>query len=293
DGSLAAISGTLLPSVASPVFASSPPDALGHALDHQFGAARAQMAITETGETAGWHTLNVASTSQLQVTSARAHRELAQVGSQLVRAWRVEVEGDAAPDPLTDPSIPTYSYHSYLISDVDGSILDDANLVQNDAFVYRAYMETTGNRRPLDGTTSDFSPHPTGVPDGSTPTLVPSNLVVMEAFNGPHDPWLATNATTTSGNNAESFADWNANRLFDPGEVRPIVKSGRVLNYTYNHALEPQGTPDQSEAAAVNVFFMVNWLHDWWYDSGFTEATANAQLDNLGRGGVAGDPLLI
>src|SRR5262249_7275895 len=35
------------------------------------------------------------------------------------------------------------------------------------------------------------------------------------------------------------------------------------------------------------------WLHDWWYDSGFTEATGNAQQDNFGRGGVAGDPMQI
>src|SRR5262249_33209059 len=33
--------------------------------------------------------------------------------------------------------------------------------------------------------------------------------------------------------------------------------------------------------------------HDWWYDSGFTEATGNAQLDNFGRGGVDGDPIII
>ena len=36
---------------------------------------------------------------------------------------------------------------------------------------------------------------------------------------------------------------------------------------------------------------MTNWLHDWWYDSGFNEAAGNAQLDNFGRGGVDGDPL--
>jgi hypothetical protein len=40
------------------------------------------------------------------------------------------------------------------------------------------------------------------------------------------------------------------------------------------------------------VFFVTNWLHDWYYDSGFTEATGNAQTDNFNRGGVAGDPLI-
>jgi len=293
DGSLAAISGTLLPATTKPSFTSSPPVALGHALDRLYGAARPAMAITDAGETGGWHTLQLASSPQLQVTSARARRELAQVGDQLVAAWAVEVEGDAAPDPLSDPSIPTFSARSYLVADADGKILSDVDLVAHDAFVYRAYMETTGDRRPLDGPLQSFAPHPTGIPDGSAPGFIPANLVVMEAFNGPGDPWLATNATTTSGNNAEAFADLDANRAFGPGDIRPVVRSGRVLSYTYNHELEPLATPDQSEAAAVNSFFMVNWMHDWWYDSGFTEATANAQLDNYGRGGVAGDPLLV
>jgi hypothetical protein len=293
DGSLAAISGTLLPAPPKPSFVSSPPDALGHALDHHYGAARPPMAITDAGETGGWEALQVASTPDLQVSSARARRTLAQAGDQLIAAWEVEVEGDAAPDPLADPSIPTFSAHSYLVADADGRILGDADLVQRDAFVYRTYMETTGNRRPLDGALASFAPHPTGVPDGSAPGLVPANLVVMDSFNGPLDPWLSTSATTTSGNNAEAFADLDANRVFNGADVRPVVKSGRVLNYVYDHTLEPLARPEQSEAAAVNAFFLVNWMHDWYYDSGFTETTANAQTDNFGRGGVAGDSLLI
>jgi hypothetical protein len=293
DGSLAAISGTLLPATTRPSFVSSPPDALGHALDHHYGAARSPMAITGAGETGGWETLQVASTPDLQVSSARARRTLAQAGAQLIAAWEVEVEGDAPPDPLADPSIPTFSAHSYLVADGDGRILGDTDLVQRDAFVYRTYMETAGNRRPLDGALASFAPHPTGVPDGSAPELVPANLVVMDSFNGPLDPWLPTTATTTSGNNAEAFADLDANRVFNGADVRPVVKSGRVLNYVYDHTLEPLARLEQSEAAAVNAFFLVNWMHDWYYDSGFTETTANAQADNLGRGGVAGDPLLI
>ncbi|HEX7835967.1 MAG TPA: M36 family metallopeptidase [Kofleriaceae bacterium] len=293
DGSLAAISGTLLPATTKPSFVSSPLDALGHALDHHYGAARAPMAITDAGETGGWEALQVAATPDLQVSSARARRTLAQAGDQLIAAWEVEVEGDAAPDPLADPSIPTFSAHSYLVADADGRILGDTDLVQRDAFVYRTYMETTGNRRPLDGALASSAPHPTGVPDGSAPGLVPANLVVMDSFNGPLDPWLPTNATTTSGNNAEAFADLDANRVFNGADVRPAVKSGRVLNYVYDHTLEPLARPEQSEAAAVNAFFLVNWMHDWYYDSGFTETTANAQSDNFGRGGVAGDPLLV
>jgi hypothetical protein len=40
------------------------------------------------------------------------------------------------------------------------------------------------------------------------------------------------------------------------------------------------------------MFFHVNWLHDRWYEAGFDEASGNAQIDNFGRGGIAGDPIL-
>jgi hypothetical protein len=293
DGALAAVSGALLPATVKPNFVSSPREALGHALDEQYGTARPQVAITEAGETGGWQSLQVASTPEIQVTSARARRELVKVGDHLTEAYAIEVEGNAAPDPRADSSFPTYSMHRYLVADAGGKILRNTDLVANDAYVYRSYFETTGNRRPLDGPLQSFAPHPTGVPDGSAPGFVPANLVVMEAFNGPGDKWLADNATTTSGNNAVTFADLDDNRVFGGADVRPEVKSGRILNYSYSHDIGPLDAPDQSKAAAVNVFFMVNWMHDWWYDSGFTEATANAQVDNFGRGGVAGDPIFI
>ena len=45
----------------------------------------------------------------------------------------------------------------------------------------------------------------------------------------------------------------------------------------------------QSTAAVDTLFYVNNWLHDWWYDSGFDEAAGNAQADNLGRGGEGGE----
>src|SRR3546814_1442961 len=44
-------------------------------------------------------------------------------------------------------------------------------------------------------------------------------------------------------------------------------------------------------AAIVNLFYMNNWLHDWWYDHGFDEQAGNAQTSNYGRGGVEGDAI--
>ena len=293
DGSFAAVSGTLLPATTLPAFTSSPREALGHALDQQFGTTRPALAISE-GSTAGdWQTLQVASTPELRVDEARARRVVATVDDQLKPAWEVEVIGVAAPDPLSEVTAPVLSAHSMLVDDLGGNILRDVDLDLNDAFVYRAYAETTGNRRPLDGPLQSFSPHPTGVPDGSGPGPISSNLVVMEAFNGPHDKWLADDAAFATGNNVEVFADLDGNSQFGPGEVRPEVRSRRILNFTYDQTVEPLATPDQLKAGGVNAFFIVNWMHDWWYDSGFTEATRDGQSDNFGRGGVANDPLLI
>src|SRR5262245_43834410 len=69
DGSLAAVSGSLLPSPTKPVFVSSARQALEHALDKQYGAARPQFAITEGAVNGGWQSLDVASTPELTVSS--------------------------------------------------------------------------------------------------------------------------------------------------------------------------------------------------------------------------------
>ena len=293
NGSLAAVSGTLLPQTIKPAFVSSASQVVGRALDQLYGAARAQPAISETGDAAGWTTLAIAADPVINISEVRARRELAQVNGTYREAWALELIGAAAPDPRADLSIPQTSAHRYLIGDANGDLIEDTDLVQSDAFVYRVYADSTGNRRPLDGPLQSFAPHPTGIPDGSQPGLIPSNLVVMDSFNGPLDKWLPDTATTTSGNNAEAFADLDASASFTTGDIRPEVRAGRVLNYSFNHQAEPLATADQSKAAVVNVFFIVNWMHDWWYDSGFTEATRNAQADNYGRGGVANDPLLV
>jgi hypothetical protein len=293
DNSLAAVSGTLVADAVKPSFVSSARAAVEHALDQLHGVARPPLVVTEAGEADGWTTVAVAEDPELGATEARARQELVRVDGNLVEAWHVELIGKTHARAAREPGVTELAGRSYLIADATGEVVSDVDLIDHDAFVYRVYADTTGNRRPLDGPLQSFAPHPTGVPDGSRPSLIPSSLVVMDAFNGPFDKWLPDNATTTAGNNAEAFADLDANAVFNTGDVRPEVKSGRVLNYSYDHTAEPLATLDQSKAAVVNAFFVVNWMHDWWYDSGFTEATHNGQLDNLGRGGVANDRLLI
>lgn len=89
--------------------------------------------------------------------------------------------------------------------------------------------------------------------------------------------------TTLQGNNVHAFNDNN-------GDYQPDseVDGGQSLTFdkVFNADLEPQGS---KEAAAVNLFYMINKMHDFAYQYGFTEAAGNFQLDNYGKGGIGGD----
>jgi hypothetical protein len=44
-------------------------------------------------------------------------------------------------------------------------------------------------------------------------------------------------------------------------------------------------------AAVTQMFFNDNFFHDWYYDSGFDEASGNGQNNNFGRGGLGADAI--
>src|SRR6185369_10959252 len=54
---------------------------------------------------------------------------------------------------------------------------------------------------------------------------------------------------------------------------------------------QPNASTNQQMAAITQLFYTTNFFHDWYYDSGFDEASGNAQTNNFGRGGVGGDAL--
>ena len=57
----------------------------------------------------------------------------------------------------------------------------------------------------------------------------------------------------------------------------------------YDTNLLPGANRTQVMAAVTNLFYIVNFMHDWYYDAGFDEVSGNAQKDNYGRGGAAND----
>lgn len=180
----------------------------------------------------------------------------------------------------------------YVISAQDGRVLFRNNHVHFDAYTYRVWSDPDG--MPWDGPHgTTFSPHPTGVPDGTAPVPQPQNTITVE--HGPistGDPWLGPGATVTQGNNVDAYADLNSPDGFTSGDRRPAVTSAGAFEFVYDFNVDPAETPTQIDAAVTQMFVDTNFFHDWYYDIGFDEAAGNAQKDNFGRGGIGNDVFL-
>lgn len=222
------------------------------------------------------------------------------LGGELVPAWYAELH--ARSQDLAD----TYAV-GYLISARDGRVLFRKSLIDYDAFSYRVYADASGIFQPLDGPLGNGYAPFVGTPGvGNTPRVAaPTSLVTLQ--NGPistNDPWLPAGATESKGNNVDAYldlfgtADADGNVLsgqgFDPGtsDQRAVISGANSFDYPYTPDADPT-TAAQRQFAVVDLFYLNNWLHDWWYDNGFDEAAGNAQADNYGRGGVDDDVMLV
>lgn len=250
--------------------------------------------VSPTGVTrAGYTYFDIAPTQGLrQRRPARVKPVYVPVGEALVPAHVVELQ--------LQPGTRTAEVFRYVVAADDGRVLERSDLTANEAFQYRVYADASPetDHRPFDGPLVDFTPHPTGIPGVGPKAPIASNLISMEGFNtnpdGVPDPWLPAGATETKGNNVDAYADHTNPNGFNPDqtEFRAKVTSPGVFDHSFDISQEPLASQTQSMAATTDLFYVVNWMHDWWYDSGFVEATGNAQADNYGRGGVGNDALL-
>ncbi|HEY8378976.1 MAG TPA: M36 family metallopeptidase, partial [Nannocystis sp.] len=211
------------------------------------------------------------------------------VGGKLVPAHRIELQTTYGERRQGDAWL-------YVIAADDGRVLVRRDNVQRDAFTYRVWADADGDRRPLDGPLADYTPHPLGEPMGTPGPGAAPVLVTMEGFNtnpdGLADPWLPPGATETIGNNVDAYCNPTSAPSYGGADFRATVTAPGVFDRVYDLGKEPFASPEQGMASATQLFYTTNWLHDWWYDSGFNESAGNAQMDNFGRGGVGGDPLL-
>ncbi|WP_169796440.1 M36 family metallopeptidase [Chondromyces crocatus] len=299
DLSLVAISGNLHPSAVSGYSRDasaklSPEQAIAVALHDLFGARIAEGQVVDTKRTKGDYRYFDLSEAAVSTTGLRLSRPARvkevyfPLPDRLQAAYFLEVVGDAGSG--SEPAA-----YAYVIAAGDGRLLYRQNLTLK-AFDYRVWAKESSEPTPLAGPHADFMPHPTGSPDGSTPSFTAPVLINTNGFNtnpdGTFDPWLSLTATTTSGNNVDAYADLNSPDGYSAGDVRATITSPRTFDRTYDVNADPRVNQDQIMASVTQLFFVNNFLHDWYYDSGFDEASGNAQNDNYGRGGLGGDALL-
>jgi hypothetical protein len=289
---LVAVGGFVADGVGRARFGAKSADAAAAALaDWEFAAGTAA-ALQSSGKSGDFERLTLppgaasASGATLQ-RPVRVKPVLFRLPTELRAAWYVEAQ-------VRDGGGARIDAYAYVIDDADRSILFRRNLTADAAFGYRVFAEGGGDRLPFPAPTGRGAfPHPTGAPDGYQPPFATQNLVTLANLPfSRNDPWLPADATVTTGNNVDAFADIAAPDGFDPGDVRAATTAPGVFDHVHDPALAPNATPAQIQAAVVGLFYANNWLHDWFYDAGFDELAGNAQASNYGRGGLEHDAIV-
>ncbi|HRI49920.1 MAG TPA: M36 family metallopeptidase [Pseudomonadota bacterium] len=182
---------------------------------------------------------------------------------------------------------------SFVVSAVDGEILFTKDLTEADAFTYRVWADTSGRYTPWDSPAgNDFTPHPTGLNDSSAPGgVLPAALVKLQnaPFNRRNDPWLPADASDTDGNNVFAYADLAAPDGFGPGDVRVTTTSAQTFDRVFDSTEDAAATT--AAAVGTHLFYVLNYMHDFFYEAGWDEISNNQQKDNFGRGGLGGDAI--
>ncbi|MBF5002635.1 IPTL-CTERM sorting domain-containing protein [Diaphorobacter caeni] len=159
----------------------------------------------------------------------------------------------------------------------------------------------------------DLNPYPGAGPDGHSARLVgPSRVSLASAPSFSRgDPWMeeprADGLAFTSGNNVRAYADVKSQEGYSGMPLDSMTScvagaqavsadfygctSNLTFDFGYDFAADPLKHQGQAASSVTNLFYVINWLHDWFYDAGFDEAAGNAQARNFGRGGLEGDPI--
>jgi hypothetical protein len=204
---------------------------------------------------------------------------------------------------VSGDTVTTERAYSYVISAVDGQVLFRNNLIDDVGapFTYRVWADpTTGF--PYDTPAgNDSEPKLNPVPDTAQSLFVSQNDVTLANYPfSRNDPWLQPGATETVGNNVDAYVN-----LFNPDGYGPVAVPANPATGDFRaqitgpNAFLHVHTPDSStlttaearQGAIQQLFYNVNFLHDWFYDAGFDEASGNAQTDNYGRGGLGNDSI--
>lgn len=220
-------------------------------------------------------------------TPPRSKRVWFVQGGVLVPAYYVELDLSVGDQPDSE-------LRSYVIAARDGAVLFQNELTAGDSYTYRVWADKAPSFQPWDGPHgNEFTPHPTGKKDGTSLTFVPSQLVTAESTGfSMKDPWLPPMAMEARGNNAVAYADIASPDGFGTGDVMLKPSMPGTFDYALSIPGDDPAKDDASkQAVTTNFFYIVNYLHDTFYDAGWDEKSRNPQMSNFGRGGVEKDPI--
>ncbi|WP_105254382.1 rhombosortase-dependent M36 family metallopeptidase [Pseudoalteromonas sp. T1lg75] len=256
--------------------------AVYHALRQLSGAS---LQLESTGTQQGYNWFRVQSQNSDEFfAGVRTKAVFYPLDGELLAAHYVEVERQNRHTLVSD-------YFAYVIDSGSNKVLFKKNLQNHaTAYNYRVYADGQ-NGYPMEGPHGDVIPA-MGLGQEDETVILNANLVSLSYYPGlsTADPWLSDTATRTQGNNVYAYADINAPQGFSAGDLNAETTSA----FTFDYVLDPDLSSSAEvnvKAAVVNLFYMNNFLHDFFYDLGFDESAGVAQLSNYGRGGVEGDPI--
>ena len=181
-------------------------------------------------------------------------------------------------------------YYNYVIHAETSEILFSQDLSAHFSdYTYRAYAKPSGH--PMQGPHGRVLPKiDLGQADKSK--IEPAPLISLSHYStlSTQDPWLPDDATSTIGNNVIAYSDAFAPDGLSYGDILPTTTSDKTFDYPLDPE-QPHNSVHNRKAAALNMFYMNNFMHDFYYDYGFDELAGNAQKDNYQRGGLGDDPL--
>ncbi|OUM70461.1 hypothetical protein PIROE2DRAFT_37364 [Piromyces sp. E2] len=98
-------------------------------------------------------------------------------------------------------------------------------------------------------------------------------------------------------NNSKKFSDTRGNNVIvyensdgdDTIDNNKPINGGKQLKFEFIYNEDRKTLEENQSAAAANVFYVVNILHDIFFKLGFTEANGNFQTHNFSGNGKGGD----
>ena len=71
-------------------------------------------------------------------------------------------------------------------------------------------------------------------------------------------------------------------RWLGPWRREVPLTGPKTFDRVYDPSTDPLASTNNSQAITTNLFYILNWMHDYFYDAGWTESALNPQKSNKG-----------